>query len=180
MAAQYDKTCSQGKRNDIIRELAILSGTEMDSTFGHNGQKLASRDAMAKEYGISSRNAARYLRLNHLIKPFKDMMDLGRIPFLSAVDVSYMSEEEQKMLYNLMTDRKLKLTPKMAAEIRNVSGSLDKEKILEILDGLKEKKVVNGVNLKLSTSICNKYFEGMSADQMAELVEQALAAWFAG
>ena len=125
MAAQYDKTCSQGKRNDIIRELEVLSGTEVNSTSGHNGQKLGSRDVMAREYGISSRNAARYLRLNHLIRPFKGMMDYGRIPFLSAVDVSYMPDEEQKMLYSLMIDHKLKLTPKMATEIRKASGSLD-------------------------------------------------------
>lgn len=178
MAAQYDKTCSQGKRNDIIKELEILAGKETESTCGHNGHKLKTRDLMAHEYGLSSRNAARYLRLNHLIRPFKNMLDQGRVPLLSAVDVSYMSEEEQQMLYDLMTDRKLKLTPKMAAEIRKASGSLDKGQFLEILDGLRAKKVANGVSLKLPVSICNRYFEGMNAEQMSDLVEQALAAWF--
>ena len=50
--------------------------------------------------------------------------------------------------------------------------------MLEILDGIKIRKSVNGVNLKLPTVICNKYFEGMNAEQVASLVEQALAAWF--
>ena len=180
MAEQYDKTCCQGKRNDIIRELELLGGNETESTCGHNGHKLKSRDVLAKEYGFSSRNAARYLRLNYLIRPFKDMMDRNEIPLLSAVDVSYMPEEEQQALYDLLTGRKLKLMPKMAAQLRKASGNLDEEKMLEIVDGLKVKKQANGVSLKLPTAICSKYFEGMNAEQMASLVEQALEAWFAG
>ena len=107
-------------------------------------------------------------------------MDRNEIPLLSAVDVSYMPEEEQQVLYDLLTGRKLKLTPKMAAQLRKASGDLDEEKILEIVDGFKVKKNANGVSLKLPTAICSKYFEGMNAEQMASLVEQALEAWFAG
>lgn len=180
MAEQYDKTCCQGKRSDIIRELEILAGNETESTCGHNGHKLKSRDALAQEYGFSSRNAARYLRLNHLIRPFKDMMDRNEIPLLAAVDVSYMPDEEQQALYDLMTGRKLKLTPKMADRLRKGSGDLDEKKMLEIMDGLTAKKDTNGVNLKLPQAICSKYFDGMDAQQMAAIVERALDAWFAG
>ena len=180
MAEQYDKTCCQGKRNDIIRELEILSGNETELTCGHNGHKLKSRDALAREYGFSSRNAARYLRLNYLIRPFKDMMDRNNISLLAAVDVSYMPEEEQQILHELMAERNLKLTPKMAERLRKASGDLDEKKMLDILDGLKVKKSANGVNLKLPQAICSRYFDGMNAEQMASLVEQALDAWFAG
>ena len=179
MAEQYDKTCCQGKRNDIIRELELLSG-ETESTCGHNGHKLKSRDALAKEYGFSSRNAARYLRLNYLIRPFKVLMDKNGIPLLAAVDVSYMPEEEQQALYDLMDERNLKITPKMAAQLRKASGNLDEDKMLEIIDGLKVKKNTNGISLKLPQAICSKYFEGMNAEQMASIVEQALDAWYAG
>ena len=108
------------------------------------------------------------------------MIDASRIPFLAVVEVSYLTEMKQQMLYSLMTDRKLKLSPKMAEELCKETNSLDKEKMLEILDGFRVKKAVNGVNLKLPAAICNKYFEGMSTVQMAELVEQALASWFSG
>lgn len=98
MAAHYDKVCCQGKRNDIIRELQILSGAGPDDTCCHNGNKLKSLDVIASEYGFSSRNAARYLRLNHLIQPFKNLMDENKIALLAAVDVSYLTEEEQQMI----------------------------------------------------------------------------------
>ena len=39
------------------------------------------------------------------------------------------------MLSLSMTGRKLKLTPKMAAQLRNASGDLDEEKMLEIIKG---------------------------------------------
>ena len=95
MEAHYNKVCCQGRRNDIIRELQIMNGEMPGETCGHNGHKFKSRDALAEEYGYSSRNVARYLRINSLIRPFKNLVDDNRIALLAAVDVSYLSEEEQ-------------------------------------------------------------------------------------
>lgn len=102
MAAHYDKVCCQGKRNGIIREQQILRGIEPEETSCHNGKKLNSLDVIASEYGFSSRNSAKYLRLNHLIQPFKNLMDENKIALLAAVDVSYLTEEEQQMLWNIV------------------------------------------------------------------------------
>ena len=52
MAAHYDKVCCQGKRNDVIRELQILSGIEPEETSCHNGKKLNSLDVISSEYGF--------------------------------------------------------------------------------------------------------------------------------
>ena len=182
MAEQYDKTCCQGKRNDIIRELELLGGNETESTCGHNGHKLKSRDALAMEYGFSSRNAARYLRLNYLIQPFKNLMDENKIALLAAVDVSYLTTEEQQMLWNIVERQGLKVKPAYAEKLRKVSGSLTEEKMAEILEALQVKHTDGnaGVSFKLPKSICSKYFEGMDSKQMAAVVEQALAAWFEG
>lgn len=79
MEAHYSKVCCQGKRNDIIRELQIMNGETPSETCGHNGHRLKSRDALAEEYGYSSRNVARYLRINSLIRPFKDLVDNNKI-----------------------------------------------------------------------------------------------------
>lgn len=81
LEARYNKVCCQGKRNDIIRELQVMSGETPEETCGHNGHKLKSRDALAEEYGYSSRNVARYLRINNLIGPIKDLLNTNRIAF---------------------------------------------------------------------------------------------------
>lgn len=182
MAAHYDKVCCQGKRNDIIRELELLNGIEPESTCGHNGHKLKNRDAMATEYGFSSRNAARYLRLNYLIQPFKNLMDENKIALLAAVNVSYLTEDEQKMLWDMVEHQGLRIKPAYAERLRKESGSLTEEKMAEILEALQVKHSDGnaGVSFKLPKAICNKYFEGMNSKQMASVVEQALAAWFEG
>lgn len=180
MAAHYDKVCCQGKRNDIIRELQILSCVNPKDTCCHNGNKLKSLDVIASEYGFSSRNAARYLRLNHLIRPFKNMMDKNKIALLAAVDVSYLTVEEQQMLWNIVERQGLKVKPVYAEKLRKASGNLTEEKMAEILEALQVKHTDGnaGVSFRLPKSICSRYFDGMDSKQMATVVEQALAAWF--
>lgn len=182
MAEQYDKTCCQGKRNDILRKLEILGGKETESTCGHNGHKLKSRDLLAKEYGFSSRNAARYLRLNYLIQAFKKLIDENKMALLAVVDLSYLTENEQKMRWKLVEHQNLKVKPVYAEKLRKESGSLTEEQMAEILEALQIKHEDGnaGISVKLPKAICNKYFDGMDSKQMASVVEQALAAWFEG
>ena len=162
MSVHYDKVCCQGKRNDIIRELQILSGVNPKDTCCHNGNKLKSLDVIASEYGFSSRNAARYLRLNYLIQPFKNLMDENKIALLAAVDVSYLTEEEQQMLWNIVESQGLKVKPVYAEKLRKVFGNLTEEKMAEILEALQVKHTDGnaGVSFKLPKSICSKYFDG--------------------
>ena len=47
----------------------------------------------------------RYLRINNLICPFKNLIDDNKIAFLAAVDVFYLSEEEQETVYKVIDKR---------------------------------------------------------------------------
>ena len=74
LKARYEKGSCQGKRNDILNEIARLEGKSSDVTSGHCDQKLTTRDAIGKEYELSGSSVGRLLKLNDLIKPFKDML----------------------------------------------------------------------------------------------------------
>lgn len=182
MEAHYSKVCCQGKRNDIIRELQIMNGETPTETCGHNGHRLKSRDALAEEYGYSSRNVARYLWINSLIRPFKDLVDDNKIALLSAVDVSYLAEAEQETVYKVIDAMGVKLRPKMAEELRKHSGKLTEELVESVIDSMSSGRASadDGLRVKLPDSVRQKYFVGMSAIQMAKVVEQALEAWFSG
>lgn len=65
LAERYEKVLSQGKRNDILRELNLLEGNE--ATFGNSCQKLRNREGLGEEYGLSSHTVANLLRVNKLI-----------------------------------------------------------------------------------------------------------------
>lgn len=182
MEAHYDKICCQGKRNDIIRELQIMSGKTPAETCGPKDHKLKSRDVIAEEYGFSSRNAARYLRVNHLIQPFKDLLDENRLAMRSAVSLSYLSNEEQQAVCDAADRQKVKLRPPIAEALRKEAGSITEEKADELLRKLRPKEDIKriSIRLKLTEGVCSRYLTGMNLEQMTAVVEQALEAWFAG
>lgn len=84
------------------------------------------------------------------------------------------------MLWNIVEHQNLKIKPVYAEKLRKESGSLTEERIAEILEALRMKHSDGnaGVSLKIPKSICSKYFDGMNAKQMTEVVEKALDAWF--
>ena len=180
MAEHYERVCGNLKREEIVQELELLSGKTLPDSGGHNGHQVKSRDIVAAEYGFSSRNAARYLRINHLVKPFKDMIDDGKLALLAAMDISYLTEEDQAMVVRIMEQTGTKLKPKAATMLRKHSGELTDDMAAEILESTVAKKKSTVVSLKMPTDLCSKYMDGMKPEQMITLIEQALDAWFAG
>lgn len=180
MAEHYEKMCGTMRHEEIVRELEALTGQKDKAAGGHNGHRRKSRDIIAAEYGFSSRSAARLLRLTHLILPFREAVDDGKLALTAAVDLSFLTEAEQQIVWSIVDRQGLKVKPKMAAELRKKSGDLTAEKAAEIIDGVsvRQHSVNSGVSLKLPNTICEKYFHGMSTAQMASVVEQALAAWY--
>lgn len=72
------------------------------------------------------------------------------------------------------------MKPKMAAELRKQTGKLAEQVLAEILDASTVNKSSKDgmVSLRIPNTVCEKYLEGFSAEQMTAVVEQALAAWF--
>lgn len=134
---------------------------------------------LLEEY--SSRNVARYLRLNNLIRSFKDLLDDNRIALLAVVDMSYLSEEEQGMVYKEIDAMGVKLKPKMAEELRKQAGELTEDAVEQMIGSMVVKKPAGKeLKEKLPEDLLKEYFEGMDALQVAGVVEQALEAWFSG
>ena len=60
------------------------------------GTKLRSDEEMAAQVGESRNQIQRYIRLTNLIPPLLTLMDEGRIAFTVGVELSYLSNEEQR------------------------------------------------------------------------------------
>ena len=67
---------------------------------------------------MTGRNIARYMRVDKLIPEFKEKLDNGALSLVAAVDLSYLSEKEQKAVAAAVSEDKVKLNPKNAAAIR--------------------------------------------------------------
>ena len=115
----------QGKRVDL----------EENETSDPMGWKLESANKLGKEVGESMTNIRRYIRLTYLIPELLEQVDNKRIAFRPAVELSYLSEENQYVVENIFEFDEV--TPSLSQAIRlkklEQEGNLTEEKIEEIL-----------------------------------------------
>lgn len=179
IAQRHNEMFSQGKRNDIIRELKILNG-EKDTTSRPVGEKLNTDDAISEQYGLSSRNVSRLLRIDKLIDELKSFIDNGALAIRSGVELSYLSEETQHIIAEQAEDFKIDM--KIAKQLRNSAdenGNIDTATIIRIITGTAEIKS-KPVSIKLNNDIFSKYFSSeMKKKEITETIEKALAYYFA-
>lgn len=178
LAERYEKISCQGKRNDIIEEIARLNGVGVPDTCGHDVHKSKSRDAIGEDYGMTGRNIARYMRLNQTTEQIKEMVDAGTMAMVTAVELSYLSKEEQKQVCKIMDEHGGKIKNAQAVELHNAAGSLTEDKVKVILVGESKEKPVSAA--KLFGEIKKKYFKGKTTEEVLDILEQALALWFDG
>ena len=57
---------------------------------------------VAEECDLSKDTIARYLRINTLQEDIKVLLDDGKVPMRAAVELSYISQENQKLFVDLM------------------------------------------------------------------------------
>ena len=177
LAERYEKVMCQGRRNDILEEIAMLNGMDAPETCGHNVHKSKSRDAVVEDYGMTGRNIARYMRLNQTTDQIKKMVDEGTMTMVTAVELSYLSEEEQKQVCTVLDENGGKIKNAQAVELHNEAGSLTADKVKDILVGDTQGKPVS--DAKMFAQIKKKYFKGKSTDEIMGVLEQALTTWFA-
>lgn len=186
IATQHGKLFSQGKRNDILRELKMLENPheyKENVTCEQVEHKLKARDIVAKEYSLSKDTVARYLRINHLIPMLKTRLDNGTFAFIPAVTLSYLNEAEQTLLDKCMEQSGLPVNMKQADFLRQLSkkGELDGDQILSILSGqAKHRPAPNRTPaVKISKTVYAKYFKpNQPTKEIQEIVEKALELYF--
>lgn len=122
-------------------------GKRTDLTSAQLGQKLKgiySVNLLAKEVGESKNQVQRFIRLTELIEPLRDMVDglredKKKIAFNPAVELSYLSKENQEFVVKYIEE--LDLTPSHAQAIRmkelSKENRLDENVIYSIMTEIK-------------------------------------------
>ena len=99
------------------------------------GEKLPTSAIIGKDGGDSMNQVLRYIRLTNLTPGILDMVDEGRIALTPAVELSYLTEWEQRDL--LETMESVDCTPSLSQAIQmkalSQSGQLDMDKIFSIM-----------------------------------------------
>ncbi len=171
LAERYDKVLYQRHREDIVKELKELEG---GSKGGHDVHLSKNRDGLGEEYGLSGRSVARLLRINELLPELKEQLDNGKLNLVAAVQLSYATEEVQKVV----AESGKTVNKEMATKLRECG--VDASNVSEILGGNPKKSKASSKAVKISLESYEKYFKGSKPDVITEIMENALAAWFEG
>lgn len=177
LAERYEKVSNQGRRNDILEEIVKLNSMDMGETCGHDVHRLKSRDTIGEECGMTGRNIARYIRVNQLEQSLKERLDAGKLPLVAAVELSYLSAEEQNVVAGLAEQGKVRLDADTAKCLKGIGEEVTERLVMERFAGKKE-KVKGDKSIRLSSDVYERYFADVKAADVAGVVEKALAAWF--
>ena len=140
------------------------------------GQRSKSRsnEELGQKNGDSREQVRRFIRLTELIPPVLDMVDSGKIAFRPAVELSYLSKEQQQSLYDTMECEDC--TPSLAQAIKmkefSRDGKLTEEVILSIMQ---EEKPNQREQFKMPKERISKYFApGTPAQKIEDTIIKAL------
>ena len=148
----------------------VLQGDLSESSINAN-------ETLAKQVGESRMTIQRYIRLTNLIPNLLDMVDDGKIAFTIAVELSYLTEEQQYELYEVMDMEQCTPSLSQANRIKRMSqsGELDMDVMFLILE---QEKPNQREQIKLRADAVEKYFpEGYTPKQKTELIEKLLKEW---
>lgn len=137
-----------------------------------------SNEVLAKQMGESRMTIQRYIRLTNLIPKLLDMVDEGKIAFTIAVELSYLTEEQQYELYEVMDIEQRTPSLSQANRMKRMSqsGSLDMDAMFSILE---QEKPNQREQIKLRADSVEKYFpEDYTPKQKTDLIEQLLKEWY--
>ena len=133
-----------------------------------------SNEEVAASSPDSRSQIQRFIRLTELIPPVLDMVDSGKIAFRPAVELSYLSKEQQQSLYDTMECEDC--TPSLAQAIKmkefSRDGKLTEEVILSIMQ---EEKPNQREQFKMPKERISKYFApGTPAQKIEDTIIKAL------
>lgn len=133
-----------------------------------------SDEILGKQVGESKDQIRRYIRLTELIPSILDMVDEGKIAMRPAVELSYLSKEQQEQLFDTMKMEDCTPSHAQAIKMRQFSekGSLNPDVILSIMT---EEKPNQAEQFKMPKKRIEKYFpKGTPSKKMEETIIRAL------
>lgn len=161
-------------------EAVRRQGNRSDLTSDQNGPKLSAW-AIGEDSGISGTQVKRYIRLTELIPELLEYLDLKRIPFTSAVEISYLDQEIQKWLFEYIRDNGL-VKPKQIALLREAckTGIMTEGKLIAILNDSQPGRTPSTKNL-ISEKKLRKYFPtDYTEEDMRSVIVELLEQWSQG
>ena len=177
LTLRYSEMFSQGKRNDIQRELEELE--RGSGTCGSDFHKYKNRDVLGEDYALTGRQVATYLRINRLCDGLKLRLDEKLLTQASAVSLSYLNGPDQLAVHAALLRYQRKPADAQMAAVRKLAetGPLTEDSIM----GLLQKKASSPPPkaLSIQSAVYTPYFaSGTPKKEIERVIGEALALYF--
>lgn len=169
-----EKAFAYRMKLEAMRRQAGRPSKENGVPVGHHFQQGKSRELLAANSPDSNTQIQRYIRLTYLLPEILAMVDDSKIAFRPAVELSYLAEKEQRILYDAMGHADC--TPLLAQAIKMKSfsreGKLSEAVIRSIMA---EEKPNQKEQFRIPKERISKYFKpGTPARTMEDTIIKAL------
>lgn len=187
LAAHYEALKNNKIRKEVLEEINtyLESASKLDNIRAEEGLSPMATGGIrevANECDLSKDTIARYLKINTLIQDIKLMIDDRKIAIRAAVELSYITKENQELFVSLIKKYECKCDIKKAQLIREYEdkGKLNIATMTEILIGNKKKKKPGRpAPFKVRRDIIEKYFEDEEPQkEIEDVIEKALDLYF--
>ena len=152
-------------------------GTRSDLTSTQVVSKLRSNEKLGAENNQSRETVRRFIRLTNLIPELLDMVDNKTVSFNPAVELSYLSLEQQQEVIRAMDDTQNFPSVSQAKRIKKLAqdGTFTTETVVAIM-GEEKKSELDTVTIKNDT--LRKYFpRSYTPKQMEDTIIKLLEQW---
>lgn len=159
---KMDALKRQGKRNDLTSSPV---GTKLNRT----------DEQLAQENGESKNQVHRYIRLTELTPDLLGLVDRKKMPFQTAVELSYLNQDEQVWVWDVMQEQRTSPTLDQAGKLKRFSrnGALTSQVVLSTLEVTKSK----AVKLSLKADMREFFPKDTSAKEMEAVILGLLQEW---
>ena len=152
-----EKAFAYKMKLDAMRRKAGRPKNENSDPMEPNLLGTRSNEALAKEGGDSVSQIKRYIRLTELVPELLELVDDGRMAFRPAVEISYLTEDEQRDLVETIDSEDCTPSLSQACRMKKLSqeGKLDMDAIFAIMT---EEKANQKEKIKIPAERLEKYF----------------------
>ena len=174
----------KAKAYQMKLEAIKRQGRRGDLTSGQVGPKLEERRSnqiVAEKAGESVKQVQRFIRLNNLTPDLMQLVDDGRLKTTPAVELSYLTPEEQEEFLSYMEEEGCTPSLSQAQKLKAVSKDsvLTKDKIHEIMSARSPSVKPREPQLTIAVSKVERYFpKGCSSEQMESTILKLLENYY--
>lgn len=162
---KLDAMKRQGQRTDLT-----------SAQFGRKFDGKESRELLAEQTGESRNQISRYIRLTYLVPDLLDRVDNKTMAFNAAVEVSYLTEPEQKMLCEAI--EREECTPNLNQARRLKQFSQDGKLDANVMDAIMTEEKPIEDKLVLKGDVLAKYFpKSYTPSQKQKVIVKLLEDW---